>query len=84
MWRCVDPASTDVSEKRIASIFRVEKSGSGNQRHQVAAQRHIPEDDILQNVMCFLGFRFLNFIRIFRIQGKIVKNDSLFTCARDK
>jgi hypothetical protein len=29
MWRCVDLASTDVSEERIASIFRVEKSASG-------------------------------------------------------
>jgi hypothetical protein len=29
MWRCVDIASTDVSEERIASIFRVEKSASG-------------------------------------------------------
>jgi hypothetical protein len=29
MWRCVDPAVTDVSEGRIASIFRVEKSASG-------------------------------------------------------
>jgi hypothetical protein len=28
MWRCVDLASTDVSEERIASIFRVEKSAS--------------------------------------------------------
>jgi hypothetical protein len=26
MWRCVDLASTDVSEERIASIFSVEKS----------------------------------------------------------
>jgi hypothetical protein len=29
MWRCVDPELTDVSEKSIASIFRVEKSASG-------------------------------------------------------
>jgi hypothetical protein len=29
MWRCVDLALTDVSEERIASIFRVEKSASG-------------------------------------------------------
>jgi hypothetical protein len=27
-WRCVDPGLTDVSEERMASIFRVEKSGS--------------------------------------------------------
>jgi hypothetical protein len=26
MWRCVGLALTDVSEERIASIFRVEKS----------------------------------------------------------
>jgi hypothetical protein len=26
MWRCVDLASTDVSEERIASIFRGQKS----------------------------------------------------------
>jgi hypothetical protein len=29
MWRCVDLASTDISEERIAAIFRVEKSTSG-------------------------------------------------------
>jgi hypothetical protein len=29
MWRCVDPALTDVSEERNASIFTVEKSASG-------------------------------------------------------
>jgi hypothetical protein len=29
MWRCVDPGLTDVSEERIAFIFRVEKSTSG-------------------------------------------------------
>jgi hypothetical protein len=28
MWRCVDLALTDVSEERIASIFRVEKSAN--------------------------------------------------------
>jgi hypothetical protein len=28
MWRCVDLVWTDVSEERIASIFRVEKSAS--------------------------------------------------------
>jgi hypothetical protein len=32
MWRCVDPGLTDVSEERIASIFRVEKSPSQRQR----------------------------------------------------
>jgi hypothetical protein len=29
MWRCVDRGLTDVLEKRITSIFRVEKSASG-------------------------------------------------------
>jgi hypothetical protein len=29
MWRCVDHGITDVSEERIASIFRVKKSASG-------------------------------------------------------
>jgi hypothetical protein len=29
MWGCIDRASTDVSEERISSIFRVEKSASG-------------------------------------------------------
>jgi hypothetical protein len=28
MWRCVGLVLTDVSEERIASIFRVEKSAS--------------------------------------------------------
>jgi hypothetical protein len=37
MWRHEDLMWTDVSEERIASIFRVEKSWSGNQREQVAA-----------------------------------------------
>jgi hypothetical protein len=46
MWRCVDLALTDVLEERIASIFRVEKSASGEPAS--ATQRHIPEDDILQ------------------------------------
>jgi hypothetical protein len=43
----------DVSEERIASIFRVEESASREQREEVAAarstQRHIPEDDILHS-----------------------------------
>jgi hypothetical protein len=29
MWRCVDPGLTNVSEERIAFIFRLEKSASG-------------------------------------------------------
>jgi hypothetical protein len=55
MWRY--PALTGVSEKRIVSIFRVEKSAreepalAGSSKTTVNAgstQRHIPEDDILQ------------------------------------
>jgi hypothetical protein len=37
MWRCVDLALTDVSEERIASISRVEKSARREQHQQVAA-----------------------------------------------
>jgi hypothetical protein len=29
MWRCVDLALADVSEERIASIFKIEKSANG-------------------------------------------------------
>jgi hypothetical protein len=39
MWRCVDLALTDVSEERIASIFRVEKFMNG--------EPSSPEDVIL-------------------------------------
>jgi hypothetical protein len=35
MWRCVDLALTDVSEKPIYSIFRVENPREWNQRQQV-------------------------------------------------
>jgi hypothetical protein len=54
MWRRVDLVWTHVSEERIASIFRVEKSASeepewaGGCSHTRSARRHIPEDDILQ------------------------------------
>jgi hypothetical protein len=37
MWRRVDFVWTDVSEERIASIFRVENLRARNQRVQVAA-----------------------------------------------
>jgi hypothetical protein len=37
IWRCVHPGLTDVSEERIASIFRVKNPRAGNQRQQVAA-----------------------------------------------
>jgi hypothetical protein len=48
MLRGVDPELTDVSEERIASIFRVEKSASGE---PASAGGHIPEDDILQGIL---------------------------------
>jgi hypothetical protein len=51
MWRPVDLVWTDVSEERIASIFRVGKSRTRNQREQVASRftrRHIRDDGILQ------------------------------------
>jgi hypothetical protein len=60
MWRCVDLALTDVSEERIPSIFRAEKSASwepasaGGCSHRYENLRsYIPssvlgsEDDIL-------------------------------------
>jgi hypothetical protein len=46
MWRRVGLMWTDVSEERIASIFRVEKS-SETSVHTRPTQRHIPEDGIL-------------------------------------
>jgi hypothetical protein len=55
MWRRVDLVWTDVSEGRIPSIFRVEKSASeepawaGGCKMQSArsTRSHIPEDGIL-------------------------------------
>jgi hypothetical protein len=56
MWRSVDPGLTDVSEERITSIFRIEKSasrkpasagGSETSVNQESTQRHIQKDDIL-------------------------------------
>jgi hypothetical protein len=55
MWRCVDPGVIDVSEERIASIFMVEKSGSGEPASAGgcrSTQRHIPEEDILHSHRC--------------------------------
>jgi hypothetical protein len=56
MWRCVDLVWTNVSEERIASIFRVENPRVRDQREKVAAdcstrfKRHnIPEDGILHS-----------------------------------
>jgi hypothetical protein len=46
MWRRVDLGWTNVSEKRIASIFKVEKSVS-EEPAWVGGWSHIPEDGIL-------------------------------------
>jgi hypothetical protein len=50
MWRCVDLALTDVSEERIATIFRVEKSASGEPA-SAGGWSHIPNSifTVLQN-----------------------------------
>jgi hypothetical protein len=54
IWRrVVCWVSTDVSEKHIAYIFRVEEIGSANQRAtRWQCLRHIPEDDTLHNHRC--------------------------------
>jgi hypothetical protein len=44
MWRRVDLVWTDVSEERIASIFRVETSVN-----KISTRRHIPEHGILHS-----------------------------------
>jgi hypothetical protein len=50
VWRHVDVVNwTDVSEDRIASIFRVEKSANEEPAAATCSRRHIPEDGILQN-----------------------------------
>jgi hypothetical protein len=59
MWRHVDLVWTDVSEERIASVFRVEKSASEEPAwaggcslqsvHTSSTRRRIPEDDILHS-----------------------------------
>jgi hypothetical protein len=41
MWRCVDLASTDISEERRLNVVDARST-----------QRHIPEDDILHNHLC--------------------------------
>jgi hypothetical protein len=43
MWRCIDPGLTDVSEERIASIFRVEKFASGEPASAGGCSRWILE-----------------------------------------
>jgi hypothetical protein len=53
MWRCVDLWLTDVSEERIASIFRVEKSASVEPAVAGGCRlRHILEDNILHSHRC--------------------------------
>jgi hypothetical protein len=49
MWRRVDIVLTDVSEERIASIFRVEKNGENPQAKKV----------LLTLVLCLWLFFFL-------------------------
>jgi hypothetical protein len=53
MWRHVDLVNwTDVSEERIASIFRVEESASEEPAWACgcrSTRRHIPEDGILNS-----------------------------------
>jgi hypothetical protein len=58
MWRRIDLVRADISEERIASIFRVEQSASeepawaGGCRQSVhtrSTRRHIPEDGILHS-----------------------------------
>jgi hypothetical protein len=48
MWLRVDLVWTDVSEERIASIFRVEKS-AGEEPAWAGGCRHIPQDGILHS-----------------------------------
>jgi hypothetical protein len=47
MWGRVDLVWPDVTEERIASIFRVEKSA--NEEPAWSTRRHIPEDGILHS-----------------------------------
>jgi hypothetical protein len=48
MWRRVDLGWTNVSEERITSIFRVEKSAS-EEPAWAGGCSHIPEDGILHS-----------------------------------
>jgi hypothetical protein len=59
MWRRVGLVWTDVSEERVASIFRVKNSASEEPAwaggysemsvHIISTRRHIPEDGILHS-----------------------------------
>jgi hypothetical protein len=51
MWRRVDILLTDVSEERIASIFRAMEAirSSETSVNKISTQRHIPEDGILHS-----------------------------------
>jgi hypothetical protein len=42
MWRCIDIAQTDVSEERIASIFRVEEKREKNLRARNQREQEAP------------------------------------------
>jgi hypothetical protein len=48
MWRRVDFVWADVSEERIASIFRIEKSAN-EEPAWADCCNHIPEDGILHS-----------------------------------
>jgi hypothetical protein len=48
MWRRVDLVSTEVSDKRIAALSRVEKSASEEPACK-STRRHIPEEGILHS-----------------------------------
>jgi hypothetical protein len=53
MWRCVDLMWIDVSEERIAFIFKVEKSASEEPAWAGGCSlRHIAEDGILHCHRC--------------------------------
>jgi hypothetical protein len=39
MWRSLSIVRTDISEQRVAYIFKVEKSTSDGQRYQSASQQ---------------------------------------------
>jgi hypothetical protein len=48
LWRCIDLVKTDVSEVRIDSIFRVEKSATAEQREQVASSSSLADFSTLK------------------------------------
>jgi hypothetical protein len=48
MWRLLDMLLTDVSEERIASIFRATRS-SETSVNKISTRSHIPEEGILHS-----------------------------------